>query len=94
MGAAGAERGGCRSGGRGGQPARRAPWLLLAAANACFVAGQLSFLVAERFGVVLAFPSFADVLYLMEYLLYGAAALVFIRFRTPERGTGGACSTR
>ncbi len=68
------------------RPARKAPWLLLAAANASFIGGQVSFLVAERLGVVLPFPSFADVLYLMEYPLYAAAALVFIRYRTPERG--------
>ena len=61
------------------------PWLLLAAANACFIAGQLSFLVAERIHAVLPFPSFADILYLMEYPFYAAAALVFIRFRSPER---------
>ena len=67
------------------RPARKMPWLLLAAANACFIAGQLSFLVAARIRVVLPFPSFADVLYLMEYPLYAAAALVFIRFRSPER---------
>ena len=67
------------------RPARKMPWLLLAVANACFIAGQLSFLVAERIRVVLPFPSFADVLYLMEYPLYAAAALVFIRFRSPER---------
>ena len=67
------------------RPARKVPWLLLAAANACFIAGQLSFLVAARIRVVLPFPSFADALYLMEYPLYAAAALVFIRFRSPER---------
>jgi diguanylate cyclase (GGDEF)-like protein/PAS domain S-box-containing protein len=67
------------------RPARKAPWLLLAAANACFIAGQVSFLVAERFREVLPFPSFADGLYLAEYPFYAAAALVFIRFRSPER---------
>ena len=45
-------------------PARKTPWLLLAAAQASFAAGQLSFLIAARLGIVLPFPSFADVLYL------------------------------
>jgi diguanylate cyclase (GGDEF)-like protein/PAS domain S-box-containing protein len=66
------------------RPARRAAWLLLAAALASFAAGQLSFLIAARLRVVLPFPSFADVLYLSEYLLAGAALLIFIYWRTPD----------
>ena len=48
------------------RPARKAPWLLLAAALASFAAGQLSFLIAARCGWSLPFPSFADVLYLSD----------------------------
>ncbi len=67
------------------RPARKAPWLLLAVAQASFAAGQLSFLVAGLLGVQLPFPSFADVLYLATYPLSAAALLIFIRWRTPER---------
>ncbi len=48
------------------RPARKTPWLLLAAALASFAAGQLSFLIAAQLQVVLPFPSFADVLYLSD----------------------------
>ncbi|HEY0716101.1 MAG TPA: EAL domain-containing protein [Streptosporangiaceae bacterium] len=68
------------------RPARRLPWLLLAAANLSFVAGQVSFLV---FGQILReplpFPSFADVLYLVTYPLYAAGLLIFIWSRSPDR---------
>jgi diguanylate cyclase (GGDEF)-like protein/PAS domain S-box-containing protein len=67
------------------RPARKAPWLLLAVAQASFVAGQMSFLVAGLLGTQLPFPSFADVLYLATYPLYAAALLIFIRWRTPDR---------
>jgi diguanylate cyclase (GGDEF)-like protein/PAS domain S-box-containing protein len=65
------------------RPARRIPWVLLAAALTFFSAGQLSFLVAERLMVVLPFPSFADVLYLLCYPLYAAGLLIFITCRSP-----------
>jgi diguanylate cyclase (GGDEF)-like protein/PAS domain S-box-containing protein len=67
-------------------PARKAPWLLLAAANLSFTAGQVSFLVLTL--VVkenVPFPSFADVLYLATYPLYAGGLLIFIRWRTPDR---------
>jgi len=66
------------------RPARKAPWLLLAAALASFAAGQLSFLVAARLRVILPFPSFADVLYLSCYPLVAAALLIFVYWRTPD----------
>ena len=66
------------------KPARRAPWLLLAAAQASFVAGQVSFLTAAQMKAVLPFPSFADVLYLLTYPLYGVAVAIFIRCRSPR----------
>src|SRR5580693_7646504 len=50
------------------RPARMVPWLLLAAANLSFVAGQVSFLVLTTvLRVNVPFPSFADVLYLSTY---------------------------
>jgi diguanylate cyclase (GGDEF)-like protein/PAS domain S-box-containing protein len=66
------------------RPARKVPWLLLAAALASFAAGQLSFLIAAKIMVVLPFPSFADVLYLLCYPLGAVALLIFIYWRTPD----------
>ena len=67
------------------RPSRKLPWLLLAAALASFTAGQVSFLVAQRIGIQLPFPSFADVLYLLTYPLYTTGLLIFIWSRTPDR---------
>jgi diguanylate cyclase (GGDEF)-like protein/PAS domain S-box-containing protein len=68
------------------RPARRISWLLLAAANLSFVAGQVSFLVASLIQhQPLPFPSYADVLYLLTYPLIAAGLLAFIRARTPDR---------
>ena len=66
-------------------PARKTPWLLLAAAQASFAAGQLSFLIAARLQIVLPFPSFADVVYLSTYPLYAAGLLIFIYYRSPDK---------
>jgi diguanylate cyclase (GGDEF)-like protein/PAS domain S-box-containing protein len=68
------------------RPARKAPWLLLAAANLTFAVGQISFLVlTEVSGVKVPFPSIADVFYLATYPLYAAGMLIFIWSRTPDR---------
>ena len=67
------------------RPSRKAPWLLLAAALASFVTGQVSFLAAQLAGIALPFPSFADVLYLATYPLYATGLLIFIWWRTPDR---------
>ena len=67
------------------RPSRKAPWLLLAAAQASFLAGQMSFLVAQLVGTELPFPSYADVLYLLNYPLYAVALTIFIWWRTPDR---------
>ena len=65
------------------RPARALPWLLLAAANLSFVAGQLSFLVlTEVMRITVPFPSFADILYLSTYPLYAVGVFIFIRWRT------------
>jgi diguanylate cyclase (GGDEF)-like protein/PAS domain S-box-containing protein len=68
------------------RPARRLPWLLLAASNLSFLVGQVSFLVA---GFIehqpLPFPSYADVFYLLTYPLIAAGLLIFIRDRNPDR---------
>jgi diguanylate cyclase (GGDEF)-like protein/PAS domain S-box-containing protein len=67
------------------RPARKAPWLLLAAALVTFAAGQLSFLIAAKLMVDLPFPSFADELYLVTYPLFAAGLLIFIYCRTPDK---------
>ena len=67
------------------RPTRKMPWLLLAAANLSFIAGQLSFLIAGRLHVQLPFPSFADGFYLLEYPLAATAVFIFIRWHSPER---------
>jgi len=68
------------------RPARKAPWLLLAAANLTFAAGQISFLaLTQILKVKVPFPSIADVFYLATYPLYAAGLLIFIRSRTPDR---------
>ena len=66
------------------RPARKAPWILLAAGLSCFAAGQMSFLLAKHLQVALPFPSFADVLYLSCYPLYAVGLLMFIYWRTPD----------
>jgi diguanylate cyclase (GGDEF)-like protein/PAS domain S-box-containing protein len=65
------------------RPARTVPWLLLAGALATFAAGQLSFLIAAKLGVMLPFPSFADLLYLSEYPLVAGGLLIFVYWRSP-----------
>jgi diguanylate cyclase (GGDEF)-like protein/PAS domain S-box-containing protein len=68
------------------QPARKTPWLLLAAANLTLAAGQISFLVlTEIITANVPFPSIADVFFLATYPLYAAGMLIFIRSRTPDR---------
>ena len=65
------------------RPARALPWLLLAAANLCFVAGQVSFLIlSDVIHTQVSFPSFADILYLLTYPLYALGVFIFIRWRT------------
>ncbi len=66
------------------RPERGLPWFMLAAALACFAAGQLSFLIAARLKVVLPFPSFADVLYLACFPLVAGGLQVFVHWRTPD----------
>jgi diguanylate cyclase (GGDEF)-like protein/PAS domain S-box-containing protein len=65
------------------RPARTLPWLLLAAANLTFVAGQVSFLILTAvLKATVPFPSFADGLYLATYPLYAVGVFMFIRWRT------------
>jgi len=68
------------------RPARKAPWLLLVAANLSFAIGQVSFLVlTEILKTTVPFPSFADGFYLAQYPLTAVGFLIFIWWRTPDR---------
>jgi diguanylate cyclase (GGDEF)-like protein len=65
------------------RPRRRWPWLLLAAALACFGAGDFCYnLLTDVFGLSNPFPSFPDALYLAMYPLVAAGLLGFVRSRT------------
>ncbi|HEY1669165.1 MAG TPA: EAL domain-containing protein [Trebonia sp.] len=65
------------------RPARRTPWLLLAAAN---LTGTLGEVASHAYSTVthapVPFPSFADVIYLAAYPLYVAGLAMFIRSRS------------
>jgi diguanylate cyclase (GGDEF)-like protein/PAS domain S-box-containing protein len=68
------------------RPARRAPWLLLAAANLAAAAGGLSLHVASLVShPAVPFPAFADGAYLVDYPLYVAGLALFIRSRSAGR---------
>ncbi|TXS52172.1 aminotransferase class I/II-fold pyridoxal phosphate-dependent enzyme [Streptomyces sp. t39] len=68
------------------RPARRWPWLLLAAANFTFTAGDTSYNILETFThQENPFPSVADLLYLITYPLFAAGIFGFIRFRCVSR---------
>ncbi|MGW4748637.1 aminotransferase class I/II-fold pyridoxal phosphate-dependent enzyme [Streptomyces sp. NPDC004290] len=68
------------------RPARRWPWLVLAAANLTFVGGDTAYNALEAFfGQTRPFPSVADALYLVTYPLFAIGLLGFIRYRTVGR---------
>src|SRR5689334_14567869 len=60
-------------------PARRAPWLLLAAANLTGALGELAGSVQRAVShAALPFPSSADAVYLLEFPFFVAALALFI----------------
>ncbi|MEU3479549.1 aminotransferase class I/II-fold pyridoxal phosphate-dependent enzyme [Streptomyces sp. NPDC033754] len=68
------------------RPARRWPWLVLAAANFAFVAGDTAYNALEGFfGQTRPFPSVADALYLATYPLFALGLFGFIRYRAAGR---------
>ena len=68
------------------RPARRTPWLLLAAANLTGTLGEVaSHVYATVTHAPVPFPSFADVIYLAAYPLYVAGLAMFIRSRSTGR---------
>ncbi|MBC2900018.1 EAL domain-containing protein [Streptomyces cupreus] len=66
-------------------PAHRLPWLLLAAGNFAFAAGQAAQITLLQFYEQNPFPSIADGFYLTAYPLYAAGLLSFVRWRTSGR---------
>jgi diguanylate cyclase (GGDEF)-like protein/PAS domain S-box-containing protein len=65
------------------RPARIWPWLLLAAANLAYSAGDTVFnVLTTYFGAVNPFPSVADALYLATYPLFAIGLTGFNRYRT------------
>jgi diguanylate cyclase (GGDEF)-like protein/PAS domain S-box-containing protein len=67
-------------------PARRAPWLLLAAANLTGALGELAGAVQGAVShAALPFPSFADAVYLLEFPFFVAALALFIQAQSSER---------
>ncbi|HEU4349030.1 MAG TPA: EAL domain-containing protein [Actinoplanes sp.] len=66
------------------RPARRLPWLLLAAAILCFAIGDTTYHTMDVFGPEPPFPSTADVFHLAVYPLLGASLSLFIRARSGE----------
>ena len=71
------------------RPARRAPWYLFAAAEACSGAGDVLWTVYEDVLHDDPFPSLADVLYLAAYPIFAAALFLLVRGRTRGRDVGG-----
>ncbi|MEE4418455.1 aminotransferase class I/II-fold pyridoxal phosphate-dependent enzyme [Streptomyces bugieae] len=68
------------------RPAHAWPWLLLAAANLAFMAGDTTYNVLNSFlHQENPFPSLADVFYLATYPLFAAGLLGFIRYRRTGR---------
>jgi len=68
------------------RPARRTPWLLLAAANLTGTLGEVAshvYLTVTHAPV--PFPSFADVIFLAAYPLYVAGLAMFVRSRSTGR---------
>ncbi|MCH5671507.1 putative bifunctional diguanylate cyclase/phosphodiesterase [Streptomyces gilvus] len=64
------------------RPAHRAPWLLLAAGNLAFAAGEAAQIILIQSLDQVPFPSVADGFYLLAYPLYAAGLLGFVRWRT------------
>ena len=76
------------------RPARRAPWLLLAAGSLCALAGQvLALASAGPAGRPPPFPSAADACYLASYPLYLAGLALLSRARAAGRDRRGLLDT-
>ncbi|MGI5193010.1 putative bifunctional diguanylate cyclase/phosphodiesterase [Streptomyces sp. CA-288835] len=68
------------------RPEHRLPWLLLAAGNFAFAAGQATqIILIQVLNEEVPFPSIADGFYLAAYPLYAAGLLGFVHWRTGWR---------
>jgi len=67
------------------RPRGRLPWYLMAAGQACFVAGDVLWDVFANVLHNTPFPSAADVLYLAGYPLLASGLALLVRDRDPER---------
>src|SRR4051812_30492572 len=65
------------------RPARRRPWVLLAAGEGCNLLGDLIGTIQRNVFHVDPYPSLADVGYLAAYPVIGAALVLLVRRRTP-----------
>src|SRR3954471_5131153 len=65
------------------RPARRRPWVLLAAGEGCNLLGDLIGTVQRNVFHVDPYPSLADVGYLAAHPVIGAALVLLVRRRTP-----------
>ncbi|MDQ1425866.1 MAG: hypothetical protein QOD72_3364, partial [Acidimicrobiaceae bacterium] len=71
------------------RPAQRWPWLLVAAAMATFVTGDVAYdLLTDVWHFQDPFPSVADAFYLMTYVLLACGLLGLVRARSRERDLG------
>jgi diguanylate cyclase (GGDEF)-like protein len=71
------------------RPARPAPWILVAAAQACSGAGDTLFTVFEDVLHTEPFPSLADAFYLAAYPLLTAALFLLVRRRSTGPDVAG-----
>src|SRR5919199_5508945 len=71
------------------RPARRTPWYLFAAAQACSGVGDVLWWVYADVLRTEPFPSLADVFYLVAYPLFAAGLFLLVRGRTQGRDLGG-----
>ncbi|MGC9669870.1 GGDEF domain-containing protein [Planosporangium sp. 12N6] len=71
------------------RPARRLPWLLLAAAEGANLLGDVVGAVQRNVFGIDAYPGPAEALYLLAYPLLATALVLFVRRRTPDSNTPG-----
>ena len=71
------------------RPARRGPWYLFAAAQACSGLGDVLWSVYADVLHTRPLPSLADVFYLVAYPLFTAGLFLLVRGRTRGRDVGG-----
>jgi diguanylate cyclase (GGDEF)-like protein len=69
------------------RPARRLPWLLLAAGEGANLLGDVIGTVQRNVFHVDVYPGPAEALYLLAYPLLGVALVMFVRRRTPDSNT-------